>query len=142
MQRDRDFVVALFRALNAVYPAAHFMGYTTHRALSHIVGNLNVLYVDEFTCFDFRVVIALALNHGVNKVVLVGDLKQNLIRPAHGWYADGHIMSRETEQNVPLLDLPGALFKDCFRCPEGDVMRLNAWGIRCVTTEHVALFFT
>lgn len=85
---DRDVVVAPFRALNASYPIKHFRFFTTHRALSHIVGNFDTLYVDEFTCFDFRVVIAIAFNHGVNKVVLVGDPMQNIIRPEHGWYAD------------------------------------------------------
>ncbi|CAE7947162.1 Parg [Symbiodinium sp. KB8] len=114
------------------YPAPHFRYFTTHRALSHIVGNFDVLYVDEFTCFDFRVVIAVAFNHGVSKIVLVGDPKQNVIRPEYGWYADGHILSRETEANVPLLEMPGALFKICFRCPGGDVMRLNALGYQVI----------
>ena len=72
-RQGRDVVVAPFRALNATYPAPHFRYFTTHRALSHIVGNFDVLYVDEFTCFDFRVVIAVAFNHGVSKIVLVGD---------------------------------------------------------------------
>ena len=90
-RRDHDVVVSPFRAPSAVYPGPHFRYFTTHRALSHIVGNFHVLYVDEFTGYDFRAVIALAFNHGVSKIVLVGDPMQNRIRPDHGWYAEGHI---------------------------------------------------
>ena len=80
-QHDTEVIVAPFRALNATYPAPHFRYFTTHRALSHIVGNFDTLYVDEFTCYDFRAVIALAFNHGVRRIVLVGDPMQNVIRP-------------------------------------------------------------
>ena len=67
-------------------------------------------------------------NKSVNRVVLVGDPMQNIIRAEHGLYAEGHIRSCETGEPVKLNNLPGCMFRACFRCPGGDIMRLNQLG--------------